>query len=140
MKKRHWHLWLIVLFVGFMYSMGIYDLFMMLSHNADYYATHNYGQMVEEYFTDYPPYCMVFWIANLMAGILAPITLVFNAKWAKRFAFVSGLADLLLLLLTFAFRNRWAVLGTSVAIFDIFILLMIFGLYLYCRIIEKKTI
>ena len=139
MKQRPWHLWLIVLFVGFMYLMGIYDFFMMLAHNEDYYAVHHYGQAVVEYFTNYPAYYMVFWIANLLAGILAPITLIFNAKCAKWLALISWVADLILLLFTFTFRNRLAVLGTGVAVFDIFILLMTLGLYLYCRIMEKDN-
>lgn len=140
MKKRPWHLWLIVLFVGFIYSMGIYDFFMMLSHNQDYYTAHNYGQAVVEYFTNYPAYYMVFWITNLLTGIAAPITLIFNLKQAKRFAFISWVADLILLLLTFTFRNRLEILGTDVAVFDVFILLMTFGLYLYCRIMNKRKI
>lgn len=46
MKQRSWHVWLMVLVVGFIYAMGIYDFFMMLSHNEHYYASHNYGQAV----------------------------------------------------------------------------------------------
>ncbi|WP_128660010.1 hypothetical protein [Paenibacillus sp. 598K] len=138
MKKRPWHMWPIVLFVAFMYVMGIYDFFMMLSHNVDYYADHNYGQAVVEYFTDYPIYFMVFWIANLLAGVLAPITLPFNLKWGKNLAWISSVAGLILLLLTFIFRNRLSVLGAGIAAFDIFILLMTVGLYLYSRRMEKR--
>lgn len=138
MKQRPWHVWLMILIVGFIYAMGIYDFFMMLSHNEHYYASHNYGQAVVEYFTAYPLYFMVFWIVNLLAGMLAPITLIFNVKWAKQLALSSSVADLILLLLTFTFKNRLEVLGAGVAAFDIFILLITFGFYLYCREMDKR--
>ncbi|GBF74515.1 hypothetical protein PA598K_02865 [Paenibacillus sp. 598K] len=140
MKKRPWHLWPIVLFVGFMYVMGIYDFFMMLSHNEGYYADHSYDQAVVEYFTNYPIYFMVFWIANLLAGVLAPITLTFNPKWAKNLAWISSVAGLILLLLTFTFRNRLSVLGGGVAAFDIFILLMTVSFYFYCRRMANRQV
>ncbi|MDL2234003.1 hypothetical protein LJC63_10575 [Ruminococcaceae bacterium OttesenSCG-928-L11] len=139
MKKKHpWHLWLIVLLVAFMYGMGIYDMPMMLSHNGDYYASHGYGQAVAEYFTNYPVYLLALWLVNLLSGFLSPLILIFNARTAKYVALTSSIADAALLLFTFAFRNRLTVLGTSIAVFDIFILFMTIGFYLYCRMIEKR--
>lgn len=136
-KKRSFLFWVIVLFVVFMYSMGIYDFPMMLSHNANYYASHGYGSEVVTYFTNYPIYFLILWITNLFFGFLAPIVLIFNARIAKYFALISVVADTALLIFTFAFRDRLRVLGVSVAIFDILILLMTFGFYMYCRHIEK---
>lgn len=133
-----WHLWVIALFMLFMYAMGIYDIFMMLSHNQAYYTSHGYGQEVTSYFTDYPIYFMVFWIVNLLAGVTSPILLMFKDARSKYFALIAAIADAILLLLTFTFRNRWDVLGSGVAIFDLFILAFTFGLYLYCRHIFKK--
>lgn len=139
MKKKYpWHLWLIVLFVAFMYGMGIYDMPMMLTHNESYYASHGYGQAVVNYFTNYPPYFLALWGINLITGILAPLALIFNARIAKYLALISSIADAALLLFTFAFRNRFATLGAGIAAFDIFILMMTFGFFLYCRFIEQR--
>ena len=135
-RKRTWHFWLIALFLLFMYSMGIYDLFMMLSHNEGYYISHGYGNQVIQYFTNYPIYFLALWITNLICGFVAPILLMLRNKAAKSFALVSAVADLLLITFTSIFRDRFDVLGTGVACFDVFILLITFGLYFYCRYID----
>ncbi len=137
--SRKWHLWIIALFMIFIYVMGIYDFFMMLSHNQTYYASHKYGQEVIKYFTNYPFYFMIFWIANLLAGFMSPILLIFKNIYAKYLALISTVADVILLLFTFTLRNRWNVLGSGVAAFDLFILSLTFGLYLYCRYVFKKA-
>ncbi len=132
-RKNPWHLWLIALFLLFMYSMGIYDLFMMLGHNEGYYLSHGYGSQVIKYFTNYPIYFGVLWVTNLICGFAAPILLIIRMKAAKIFAFVSAVSDLLLIILTSIFRNRLQVLGANVAGFDVFIMLITFGLYGYCK-------
>ncbi len=140
MIKRPWHLWLISLFMVFMYSMGIYDLFMMLSHNAGYYASHGYGIAVVEYFTDYPIFSLLFWLANLLFGFLSPVFLWMKRfQLAARFALASAMADLILLIITFSFENRWNILGASIALFDFFILAITFGLYFYCKYVGKEN-
>lgn len=136
-KRNSWHLWLISFFVLFLYSMGIYDLFMMLSHNQNYYVSHGYGKQVVDYFTNYPIYFLVLWVTNLLGGFFSPLLLIIRSKWAKTLALISMVADLFLLLFTFIFRNRLLVLGVGVAGFDIFILGITFGWYLYCRYIDK---
>lgn len=52
-------------------------------------------------------------------------------------ALASVIADAALILFTFLFRNRQAALGAGVAIFDMAILLMTFGFYLFCMMREK---
>lgn len=136
--SRKWHLWSISIFMIFIYSMGIYDFFMMLSHNKSYYLSHGYGQGVIEYFTNYPFYFMIFWIANLLAGFISPILLVLKDERSKRLALISVIADVIFLILTFSFKNRWSILGSGVAVFDFFILTITLGLYLYCRYFFKK--
>lgn len=139
MKKRPWHVWVVALFVGFMYTIGCYDFVMMLTHNAAYYASHGYGLEVVVYFTNYPLYFLVFWAANLVCGFAAPILLILKKpKSAKQVAFISTIADALLLAGTFALRNRFAVLGANIALFDMFILVMTFAFYLYCGKMEKQ--
>src|SRR5574344_2294631 len=106
MKKIKWYGYTFILFVLFMYIMGIYDFFMMLSHNSEYYLSHNYGKEVIEYFTNYPIYFMIFWIVNLLTGFISPLLLTLKKKLSKYLALVSSISQLILLLLTFAFRNR----------------------------------
>ena len=132
-RKNPWHLWIIALFLLLMYSMGIYDLFMMLGHNEDYYLSHGYDIQVIKYFTDYPIYFGALWVTNLICGFIAPILLIIRIKSAKIFAFISAISDLLLIILTSIFRNRLQVLGAKVAYFDVFILLITIGLYIYCK-------
>ena len=64
MKKLKWYGILFALFILFLYIMGTYDIFMMLSHNETYYASKEYGESVINYFTNYPLYMMVFWIGT----------------------------------------------------------------------------
>ena len=80
MKKIKWYGYTFILFVLFMYIMGIYDFFMMLSHNSEYYLSHNYGKEVIEYFTNYPIYFMIFWIVNLLTGFISPLLLTLKKK------------------------------------------------------------
>lgn len=116
--------------------MGIYDFFMMISHNGSYYASHGYGEIVINYFTDYPGYFMIFWIGNLLCGFLAPILLLIRKRSSRKFALISAIADLILIILTSIFRNRIEVLGINTFMFDVFILLVTIGFYFYCRSIE----
>lgn len=136
--KRPWRIWIIALLFIFIYAMGIYDFFMMLSHNAAYYSSHGYGENVIAYFSNYPVYFLVFWVGNLLCGFAAPILLLLKKAVSKQIALVSAMSDFLLLILTFMFRDRWNVLGAHIAAFDAFILLMTFGLYLYCVYMEKS--
>ncbi|MDH6364872.1 hypothetical protein M2139_001873 [Enterococcus sp. PF1-24] len=133
MKKTKWYGYLFALIMIFMYVMGIYDFFMMLTHNEAYYLSHNYGPQVIEYFTAYPFYFMIFWIINLLAGLAEPLLFILKKKAAVITALTATLAQFILLVLTFALRNRLAVLGTGVALFDVGILLLTLLFYLYCR-------
>ena len=121
--------------MAFMYSMGIYDLFMMLSHNSVYYEAHGYNHLVVEYFTNYPIIFLVFWVTNLISGILSPLFILFhkNKKIGIRLALISAVSDFILLIATFLFRNRLEVLGKEVAFFDLFILLLSYGFYKFCK-------
>lgn len=137
--KRPWHLWAISIFLIFMYSMGIYDFFMMLSHNSIYYASKGFGEAVVSYFTNYPFYIMVFWIANLICGFVAPVLLPMKKKQATIIALISVIADIILMVSTVLFRNRIEVLGINIFIFDIFILIITLGLYLYCKLVAFRS-
>ena len=134
------HLWLISLFFLFIYSIGIYDFFMVLGHNEAYYNSNNFGPAVVEYFTDYPLIPLFFWATNLLSGFIAPILLLFRSKWALKAAFVSAISIIILQLITFTFMNRWNVLGPWISMFDIVILILTVLFYFYCKKISTKIL
>lgn len=131
--KLKWYGVLFALFVLFLYIMGTYDLFMMLSHNEAYYLSKGYGTAVHEYFTDYPPVALIFWAVNLLSGLMSPLLYLLKNKSASKAAFVSGFSDLLLILYGVIFRNRFHVFSTFINSFDIGILVItfLFALFLY---------
>ena len=133
MKKLKWYGILFALFILFLYIMGIYDLFMMLSHNTQYYLQKGYSEVVISYFTNYPLYMLVFWITNLVCGIFSPVLYFMKKKYDFIIALTSGISDFILILLGIIFRNRFEVLGSNVFNFDVFILIitLLFGIYLY---------
>lgn len=140
MKKLKWYGIMFALFMLFLYVMGTYDIFMMLSHNAAYYADKGYGQVVVEYFTDYPVVGLIFWIGNLACGLLSPILYLCKKKSAAIIAMTSFVCDFILIILGVAFRNRLAVLGTNIFCFDLFILFitLLFAVFLYFQ--NKKDV
>lgn len=135
MKKLRWTGILFALFVLFLYIMGTYDIFMMLSHNANYYESKGYGQTVIDYFTNYPVYLLIFWIGNLLCGLLSPILYLMKNKHSYKIAMVSFICDFILILLGVIFRDRINALGLNVFYFDLFILIitLLFGIYLYFK-------
>ena len=139
-KKAPWHLWFIAIFFIFIYANGVYDYFMMLGHNMDYYNAKGYGESVVQYFTDYPIPFLVLYTTNIFTGLIAPILLLFKKKIATYVSLVSAISDTLLLILTFLFRNRLNVLGMNIALFDIGIAIITFGLYFYCNKMKEKHV
>lgn len=133
MNQLKWYGILFSLFIIFLYVMGIYDLPMMLSHNTEYYVSRNYGEGAILYFTSYPIYMMVFWITNLICGLLSPFLFLLKSKYAYKVAFVSAFSDFILMMSGIMFRNRINALGINIFYFDLFILIITFlyGFYLY---------
>ncbi|GAA0071081.1 hypothetical protein UT300003_26050 [Clostridium sardiniense] len=138
--KTPWHLWLVSIFFIFIYTNGVYDYFMMLGHNVNYYNSKGYGDTVVQYFTNYPIPFLILYTMNIFSGILAPILLLLRKRAAAYVALISAVSDILLLILTFSFRNRLTVLGVNIALFDIGIAVITFGLYYYCTKMKKKEI
>lgn len=134
-NKLKWYGILFALFVLFLYVIGIYDLFMVLSHNEAYYAGKNYGQTVKEYFTNYPVVLLIFWVGNLVCGLLGPVLYLCKKRNAYTTVVASFLCDFILIILGAVFRNRIDVLGTNIFCFDLFILLvtLLFAIFLYVQ-------
>lgn len=140
MKKLKWYGIIFALFILFLYIMGTYDIFMMLSHNEAYYISKGYGQIVHEYFTNYPIVGLVMWIGNLICGLLAPVLYLFKNKKAYKVAYASFIFDLLLILLGAIFNNRFEVFEINIICFDMFILIITLLFGIYTHINNKKVL
>lgn len=134
--------WNFIFFIYYFFvcNGNICDLPMMLSHNTQYYISRNYGEGAILYFTNYPFYMMIFWITNLISGLLSPVLFLIKNKYAYKVAFVSAFSDFILMMSGIIFRNRINALGINIFYFDLFILIItfLFGIYLY--ILSKKSI
>ena len=139
MKKLKWHGVLFSLSILFLYIMGTYDIFMMLSHNEGYYLSKGYGEIVHAYFTGYPAPGLILWIGNLLSGLAAPILYLSKKEYAYKVAYASFLCDLFLIILGALFYERFEVFERSIICFDIFILVttFLFGVYLHLQ--AKKS-
>ena len=140
LEKLKWYGIGFALLILFLYIMGTYDIFMMLSHNTAYYDSKGYGQIVYDYFTNYPITGLILWIGNLICGLVSPILYLFKNKNAYKVAIASFLFDLILIILGVAFRNRFNVLGLNIFCFDLFILFITlsWGIYLFFANKQKQ--
>lgn len=138
--KTPWHLWLIALFFIFIYAYGIYDYFMMLGHNADYYNSKNYGEAVHKYFTNYSVVPLILWTINIFGSMIASVLLLFRNRWVVWIALISAVSMLILEAITFAFKNRWEVLGPFISMFDLGLLIITWAFFFYCRYLLKRGI
>ncbi len=136
--KTPMHLWFMGLFFILVYSIGMYDYFMVRGHNVDYLNSLNIGEAVITYFTDYPKVFLILWTINIFSGLIAPILLLFRSKWAVWGGLIAIISKLCLDVLTFAFRNRWNVFGPWLSLIDITILLITCGFFFYCKALAKR--
>jgi hypothetical protein len=134
------HLWFMGVLFVFIYSIGVYDFFMVHTNNMDYLNTLNVRGDVIAYFTDYPLVFSVFWTLNILGGLIAGVLLIFRNKWAVWGVLIATISKLCLDILTFAFWNRWSVFGPLTSLTDITILLMTAGFFFYCRVLLKRGV
>ena len=139
MKKLKWYGIIFALLILFLYIMGTYDLFMMLSHNEAYYISKGYGEIVHNYFTNYSAFMLVLWLGNLICGLLAPVLYLFKNKNTYKIAYASFIFDLLLILLGVIFYNRFKVFEINIICFDMFILIITLLFGIYTHINNKKS-
>lgn len=139
-SKAPWHLWIIAGMFLFIYANGVYDYFMMLGLNKDYYRAKNYGEAVKNYFSNYPVIPLILYTINIFMGVLAPCLLLLRSRWAVLLAGLSAFTILGLEFITFTWMNRWDILGAAVSLFDIFILLLTFAMYLYSKYLLRRGV
>ena len=139
MKTLKWHGILFALFTLFLYIMGTYDIFMMLSHNEAYYLSKGYGEIVHTYFTNYPVPGLILWVGNLVTGLTAPILYLLKKRCAYRVAYASFLFDLFLILFGAIFNNRFSVFDITIICFDMSVLVITFLFGVYLHVQAKKS-
>lgn len=139
-SRAPWHLWVIAGIFLFIYANGVYDYFMMLGLNEDYYRAKNYGEAVKNYFSNYPVIPLILYTINIFMGVLAPCLLLLRSRWAVLLAGLSAFTILGLEFITFTWMNRWDILGAAVSLFDIFILLLTFAMYLYSKYLLRRGV
>lgn len=128
-----WHLWVVAVFFILLNAAGMYDYFMILELNEAYFSAQNFETAQISYFTDYPLLPRIFWTIGVVSGLVAPILLLLRTQWSVWLALLSATSRFCLAFITFGFMNRWNVFGLWLSLFDISVLLMTFGLYLYCH-------
>lgn len=135
-----WHLWVVGVVFLFLYAVGAYDYMKVLAQDDGYYHDMGYGPAQIEYFTDYPFVPMVFWTANIVAGLAAVILLALRSRWSVLAASIAALSQLSLQLITFGFMDRWTILGPRLSLIDIGIMVLTFGLWLYCHHLRRRNV
>lgn len=118
-------------------SVGLYDFVMVATRNQAY-LTDRYTSAGVEYFADYPWYLLVLFGINVIGVMLALIVSLWNRRAAMWLALVSGAADVVLLLVTIFFRDRFAAIGIGLTLQDIAICVGIFVLAEYFRRLAKR--
>lgn len=135
-SSRPWHLWVVALFVFVLYVGGARDYLLILADNTGY-IREQFGASGVVYFADYPAGFRIMWTINIICGLTAPIMLIVRSRWAFAAAITAALAQVLLLITTFTFLNRWAMLGAGTSWFDIGVG-VVTGLFAwYCWALQK---
>jgi hypothetical protein len=135
-----WHLWVAGVLVLALYAMGARDFVLTAAMDRGYFLAQGYGPAQIAYFTDYPLALRSIWALNLAAGLAAPALLLLRSRWAGPAALVSAAAQLCLLVLTFALRDRWAVLGPAMSLVDIAVVPITLGLWIYARVLRRRGV
>lgn len=137
--RRPWHLWLVTVTFFALNVGGARDYALILSQNTDY-ILQNFGPGGVGYFTDYPVVLRLLWTLNIAGGLIAPLLLVARRSWSVPVAVVAAGAQILLLLITFTFRDRWQVLGNLTSWFDIGVgaIAVFFGWY--CWLMYRRGV
>lgn len=135
--RRPWHLWLVAIAGFALYLGGARDYLLILVQSSDYIRG-QFGQGGIEYFADYPSVLRVVWTINILGGLIAPMLLVARHRWALPAALVATAAQAVLLVTTFAFLDRWAMLGAMTSWFDIGVGVVTALLAAYCWALRRR--
>lgn len=141
-KKRPWHLWIVCIFFFLLYVGGVRDYLMIHFNGSSYFESQNYNADQIAYFTNYPLLPDIFWGMNMITAVISPVLLFFRSRYAVVFAGIALISLVVLHLITFIFMDRFNMLGLLMALFDMVVLVLTSGFflysYLYCKINKIK--
>ncbi|MCP2252327.1 hypothetical protein LY13_001066 [Prauserella aidingensis] len=135
--RRPWHLWLVAIAMFALYVGGARDYLLILVQSSDYIRG-QFGPDGLTYFADYPFVLRIVWTINILGGLIAPVLLVLRHRWALAAALVATAAQVALLVTTFAFLDRWAMLGAATSWFDIGVGVATALLAAYCWAVRRR--
>lgn len=134
---RPWHLWVVAVATLVVYAGGARDYLLILAGNTDY-MTAQFGPDGVAYFADYPSTLRAFWTINVVGGLVTPCLLLALSRWSAPVAVLSAAAQLVLLVATFGWRDRWEALGPATSWFDIGIGVAAVLLAGYCVLMRRR--
>ncbi len=105
-----------------------------------YFESQGYDDAQIAYFTDYPLVPDVFWTIAVWGALCAAVLLLLRSRWAVPVVFVALISQVCLNVVTFAFMDRWQILGTRLALFDGGVLLLTVGLLFYGRAMATRDV
>ncbi|WP_191897064.1 hypothetical protein [Planomonospora parontospora] len=123
-----------------LYIGGARDYALTLTLNPGYLAAQGYAEPQIGYFADYPFGLGVLWTLNIAGGLASAAASLLRSRRAVPLALTTALAQLVLLILTFAFRDRWDILGPSMSLFDIGVGVLSLAFWWYCRVMLNRTV
>ncbi|MEU4423306.1 hypothetical protein AB0F81_21985 [Actinoplanes sp. NPDC024001] len=132
-----WHMWVVAVATFAIYFGGARDFLRILANDADY-MVRQFGEPGVNYFADYPPVLRLIWAINIVGGLVAPCLLLALSRWALAAAAVAAAAQVVLLIVTFGFRDRWDALGAATSWFDIGIGVATVALVGYCWVMRRR--
>ncbi|TDC40992.1 hypothetical protein [Micromonospora sp. KC213] len=136
-RRRPWHLWAFAVVTFALYVGGARDFLLILADDTEY-MLRQFGPDGVAYFADYPLSLRIVWTVNVVGGLAAPILLLALDRWAAWVAVVAAASQLVLLMVTFAFRDRWDALGATTSLFDIGIGVVTVFFAWYCWRIRRS--
>lgn len=139
-QRPPWHLWVVGLFFVALHVVGVYDQVMLLSQNAGYFQQQGLEEAQVAYFTSYPLPRALVWIVAIWGGLAASSLLLLRSRFAFPVALTAFVAQVILIIITFGFLNRWQVFGPRFSLFDFTILFLTAGLVLYCRAMSVRGV
>ena len=137
-SRLPWHFWVVGPFYVLLYGAGAYDYVMTRGHDPAYFESQGYDDAQIAYFTDYPLVPDVFWTVAVWGALCAAVLLLFRSRWVIPVVLIALIFQVCLDVVTFAFMERWQILGTRLALFDAGVLRLTVGLLFYCRAMSAR--
>jgi lipid-A-disaccharide synthase-like uncharacterized protein len=135
-----WHLWVVGAVFLLLYAIGAYDYVQVQAQSEVYYQDQGYGPAQIAYFADYPFVPMAFWTINIVGGLATVVLLALRSRWSVLAAATAVLSQVCLQIITFGFMDRWSILGSRLALTDIGVMVLTFGLWIYCRHMHRQNV